>query len=289
LAAKPMRTAEPIEITYRRVGDRYVFASADYKLLIVHDDPTEAAARFVRLAERLKRKGAVIPFRVEAYARLGPALKAIRDTGSICQAAPKRKPQPLSRLPWQMPGRETPPPPAPLYASWDDYLARTSHAERRTWCALKAKVANRTRLLSDAPKVRLTAEEVLAIMETAQGRCAHCGSLALEGRPSGLKGTPVSWAQVGRRIGSLDHSIWRYRGGDNDLSNLGWSCLWCNTWPSERRPQADDHGATTRTSVVSKCPPPPVNGGGCSQMNPRGGDPLHPHGGSAADGVWGRR
>jgi hypothetical protein len=242
LASRPTRTAEPIEITYRRVGDRYVFASADYKVLIVHDDPTEAAALFVRLAEGLRRKGAVIPFRVEAYAPLGPALKAIRNAGSICQAAPKQKPQPLPRHPWQMPGRETPPPPAPLHASWDDYLARTSHAERIVWCASKAKVANRTRLLSEAPKVKLTAEDVLAVMEAARGRCTHCGSLAVEGRPSGLKGAPISWAQVGRRIGSLDHSTWRYGGGDNDLSNLVWSCLWCNTWPSERRRYAGDHG-----------------------------------------------
>jgi hypothetical protein len=44
LASRPTRTAEPIEITCRRVGDRYVFAAADYKVLIVHDDPIEAGA-----------------------------------------------------------------------------------------------------------------------------------------------------------------------------------------------------------------------------------------------------
>jgi hypothetical protein len=148
----------------------------------------------VRLAEGLRHRGAVIPFRVEAYTPLGPALKAIRDTGSICQAAPRQKLPPLLRLSWQMPDRETPPPPALLYASWDDYLARTSHDERRRWCASKAKDANRTRLLSDAPKVKLTAEEALAVMEATRGRCAHCGSLALEGRPSGPKGGPISWS-----------------------------------------------------------------------------------------------
>src|SRR5947209_4927866 len=128
-----MQSAEPIEISYRKLGDRYVFASADYKVLILHNDPREAAARFVRLAEALGRKGSMIPFRVEAYAPLGPALKAIRNTGTICQTAPRHSPQRLSPLPWQMPGRKTAAPPPPSYASWDDYLVRTTPAERRMW------------------------------------------------------------------------------------------------------------------------------------------------------------
>src|SRR5258707_4186324 len=79
-------------------------------------------------------------------------------------------------------------------------------------------------------------------MEAAQGRCAHCGALAVENRPSSPTGVPLPWAQVGRRIGSLEHVRWRYGGGGNDLSNLAWCCLWCNTWPKERRRGATDHG-----------------------------------------------
>ena len=31
-------------------------------------------------------------------------------------------------------------------------------------------------------------------------------------------------------------------GGDNNLSNLAWACLWCNDHPSERRANALDYG-----------------------------------------------
>jgi hypothetical protein len=143
---------------------------------------------------------------------------------------------------WQMPGMDVPPPPAPSYLSWDDYLARTSHAERMARCARIAAKANKKRLLSEAPKIRLTTGQVWAILEAARGRCAHCGSLAVEGRPSNVTGAPVAWAHVGRRIGSLEHARSRFAGGDNDLTNLMWACLWCNTWPKERRPLATDHG-----------------------------------------------
>ena len=242
MAPRRTKAAEPIEITYRKVGNRYVFASADYKVLIAHHDEREAAARFVRLAEGLRRKGAVIPFRVEAYAPLGPALRAIRETGSIWQTAPRRQPQPLRRPPWQMPGSETLDPPPPLYASWEDYLARTSPAERLAWCAAKAKVANRTRLLSAAPKLKLTGREVLRVLEAAKGRALIAAPRLLravhQGRkghqPHGCKSVVVSEAWTIRRG--------RYGGGDNDVANLGWSCPWCNTWPSEWRRHAPDHG-----------------------------------------------
>jgi hypothetical protein len=71
----------------------------------------------------------------------------------------------------------------------------------------------------------------------------YCGSLAVEHKP---KGAP--WGHVGRRIGSLDHLIARIHGGTNTLDNLGWCCLWCNTWTSERRTGATDHGAVQASS-----------------------------------------
>lgn len=134
-------------------------------------------------------------------------------------------------------------PPDPVYVSWDDYLARTSEAERRRWCSMKARRANRERLMSGRPEDRLGWQDVWSVLVTAQGRCACCGSLAVEGRPSKPNGAPAPWAPVGRRIGSLSHVVARIHGGQNVPSNLGWICLWCNTWPSERIPGATDHGA----------------------------------------------
>ena len=141
-------------------------------------------------------------------------------------------------MPWSPPG-DAPPP--PTYNCWDDYLSSTAVSERRGWCTQKAKKANRSRLLSPLVDVRVTTEQVWHILETARGRCAHCTSLAVEHRPSRSNGSPSSWAAVGRRIGSLDHAVSRVAGGSNDASNLRWTCLWCNTWPRERRVGAVDH------------------------------------------------
>ncbi len=129
------------------------------------------------------------------------------------------------------------------YQSWQDFLARTSEAERMRWCAKKAKVANRPRLMSGAPEVRIAAEEVWEVLRRARGRCRHCGSLALERRPSDPRtGAPRPWEHVGRRIGSLEHVEPRIAGGANGTGNLAWACLWCNTWEAERIAEARDHG-----------------------------------------------
>jgi hypothetical protein len=133
--------------------------------------------------------------------------------------------------------------PDPIYGSWVDYLATVSWVKLRRRCLDTAKRANRARLLSAAAKHRVTGLQVWHVMRHARGRCTHCGSLAVEGRPSDPhKGSPVAWAHLGRRIGSLEHSRPRFGGGDNDQRNLAWSCLWCNTWPDERRRGAADHG-----------------------------------------------
>lgn len=95
--------------------------------------------------------------------------------------------------------------------------------------------------MSGRPTERITADDVLAVLESAQGRCAHCGSLAVERRPSGQDGRPLPWEAVGRRIGSLGHLTARVFGGSNTSGNLAWSCLWCNTWPQERTPGATGH------------------------------------------------
>lgn len=139
-------------------------------------------------------------------------------------------------------GRPIPEAGPPAYRSWDDYLARTNRSDLMAWCRAKAKKANAPRLMSEAPGDRLTGQDVWAIMEAAQGRCAYCGSLAVEKRPSTSTGQPLPWEHVGRRIGSLSHVVSRFDGGSNAADNLCWSCLWCNTWPDERRRGATDHG-----------------------------------------------
>jgi hypothetical protein len=143
---------------------------------------------------------------------------------------------------WQLPGARTAEPPTPVYASWTNFLERSGEAERTARCRAIAKRANRKRLLSQAPRVVLTPDDVWFVLARTEGRCIHCRSLAVENRPSDERGAPIAWAQIGRRIGSLDHLESRFDGGDNDASNLAWACLWCNTWPSERRPFALDHG-----------------------------------------------
>lgn len=97
-------------------------------------------------------------------------------------------------------------------------------------------------MLSGCPELKITAEDVWKILESAKGVCCYCGSIALEKRPSGRNGKPIPWAYMGRRIGSLDHNKSRVDGGTNKIDNLRWSCLWCNTWKSERRSGATDHG-----------------------------------------------
>ncbi len=139
-------------------------------------------------------------------------------------------------------GIETVPAPEPTYLSFADYLERTTYAKRMARCHAAAQKANRERLLSPPPSHHLSGEDVWNLIEAAYGRCAYCGSLALENRPSKPNGAPAAWAQVGRRIGSLEHRNWRAGGGDNDLTNLAWCCLWCNTWENERRPGTMDHG-----------------------------------------------
>jgi len=231
--------ASHFEITYRFVEGRHVFLSSDKKIGIANSDRDAAAGALCDLLRDLRRKG--VSCRIEAFGPLGPWLKVLRDEGAICRVGiPDPPRRDLSR--WQMPGAPTALAPPPTYASWEDYIACVDVATRMARCAQAAKKANKKRLLSETPVTRLTALDVWNVLEAARGRCAHCGSLAVENRPSSPTGAPIAWAQIGRRIGSLEHVRWRFGGGGNDLTNLAWSCLWCNTWKSERRSGGTDHG-----------------------------------------------
>jgi hypothetical protein len=234
-----------IEFALRRSGRGYLFASADGKISIANPSLEAVVEPAVRLISEFVRGGTLCGVRV--YVSLGPRLRQLRDAGATCRVGLKEPQQDKSpaqpeRPGWQMPGMPVPEPPPPVYVSWADYLQRTTRAERMVRCYAASKKANRKRLMSNAPTTRLSGRDVWTIIELARGRCAYCGSLAVEKRPSSLTGAPIAWAQVGRRIGSLEHARWRYGGGDNNLDNLAWVCLWCNTWPSERRHHAEDYG-----------------------------------------------
>jgi hypothetical protein len=145
--------------------------------------------------------------------------------------------------------------PLPLYRSYDDYRSKVPLPDIMQKCRNIARIANRPRLYSGTATVKLKANDVFSVLDNAQGRCCYCNSLAVENRPSRPNGAPLPWADIGRRIGSLEHLIPRIDGGDNDANNLAWACLWCNTWHAERIWNAIDHGAiilqTSQTSERS--------------------------------------
>ena len=164
----------------------------------------------------------------------------------------------------------------PLFSSWLDYVNRTTRRDRMERCNAASKRANRVHRCLWPRKIRkndfsylwfkenisghchccgvlpgspckgayhLRGIDVWNLMETAKGRCMYCSSLAVERRPSVVgKGHALPWAKVGRRIGSLEHIQPFIDGRRNHLSNLGWSCLWCNVHVSQRIPFALDHG-----------------------------------------------
>ncbi len=231
-----------IEIRYWKADGIHRFELLDGKSIIVHPDLATASGLLAALARRLSLEGSTC--RIEAYSPLGSNLRLLRDAGAVCRVKLKRYGPPAPRRPkWQMPGDPVPDAPPPVFASWADYLARTTYGERMRRCHAAAKKANRKRLLSSTPKVFLRGIDVWNVIEEVKGRCFHCGSLAVENRPSAPNGAPIAWAQVGRRIGSLEHLHSRFSGDfDNEFWNLAWACLWCNTWPQERFPNAHDHG-----------------------------------------------
>lgn len=166
--------------------------------------------------------------------------------------------------------------PPPVYASWVEYLARTTYAERMKRCHSASKRANRahgcqwrrdfsgrdilSKMMRDKIKgpcaccgalprkgclgeVKLKGRDVWSLVERANGRCSYCSSLAVESRPSHPEtGAPLAWEHVGRRVGSLEHVISYLDGRINHLSNLRWACLWCNVHPNARVPLAHNHG-----------------------------------------------
>ena len=135
-----------------------------------------------------------------------------------------------------------------MYASWSAFLDATTPAERRRWCAMKVKTANRERLMSRLPQHRITVADVLAVLASARGRSAHiCGSLAVQRRPSAANGAPLPWEHVGRRVGSLGHVVGRFHGGANTPDNLGCRAGGATPGSPNARPERPTTAATTQT------------------------------------------
>lgn len=233
-----------VRFRFARRERQYLFWSEDGRISAGGRTQALACETILPLVEAFVQQGKTV--RIEANYPLGPSVKVLRAAGAICRANPlptERWNEPLPQARWQVPGVPTADPGPPVYVSWEDYVARTTNTQRMARCYAASKKANRKRLLSAPPEHRLTGRLVWKGIETARGRCVHCNSLAVEHRTSDAKtGQPLPWAQVGRRVGSLEHVKWRRGGGDNDLQNLAWACLWCNTWPSERRWGATDQG-----------------------------------------------
>lgn len=241
---KALTDETTVHLRFARRERQYLFWSEDGRISTGGRTQALACGTILPLVEAFVQQGKTV--RIEANYPLGPSVKVLRAAGAICRSKPLpmerwNRPPPQAR--WQMPGVPTADPGPPVYVSWEDYLARTTNTQRMARCYAASKKANRKRLLSASLQHRLTGPLVWKVIEAARGRCVHCNSLAVENRPSDAKtGQPLPWAQVGRRVGSLEHVEWRMGGGDNDWQNLAWACLWCNTWPSERRWGATDHG-----------------------------------------------
>lgn len=124
----------------------------------------------------------------------------------------------------------------PIYTSWADWCVRTGVTDKRERCRRLTGSANRFRADSGFPRIRLEQWGVWGILKAAKGRCHYCGSLALENRPAAYGGPMNGWDSIGRRCASIDHVLERMKGGDNDLDNLVWCCMSCNSGerPSSR-------------------------------------------------------
>jgi hypothetical protein len=128
------------------------------------------------------------------------------------------------------------------YKSWEEFVAEVPDREVRRWCCSKARGANKSRFMSGIQEYRITTQVVYDLIVGAKGRCRYCNSLCVERMPLTNNKTLAPWGNIGRRIGSLGHMTALVNGGSNAIVNLCWSCMWCNTWPSERVWQAANHG-----------------------------------------------
>jgi len=116
-----------------------------------------------------------------------------------------------------VPAPLSPPPqsgasPIPWFASWADFIAQTTPAERRPWCTRKAKKANGTRLMSGSPSDKISADDVWQVLVAARGavcllRLTRSGESAI---PAGRRTRALGYGWSSDRVaGPPDQQVQR--------------------------------------------------------------------------------
>lgn len=219
-----------IKLTFSVKDGLHRFASADGSIVVERRDPRRAVRRVVEAILKLPDG----PFYCQLVDEQPPLpLRArLEFGGGVLYTPPSDKTFIYKRVRFTPAIAHADLPP-PVYASWRDYLERTTYGERMIRCHAAAKRANRRHANRDG--TRLTGMDIWAVIEGAQGRCLYCRSLAVERCPTG------GWGHMGRRIGSLEHKE-PLLGRSNEVANLAWACMWCNTHPGERIAFSEDYG-----------------------------------------------
>lgn len=177
--------------------------------------------------------------------------------------------------------------PEPLYASWEDYVEHTTEQTRRAWLRRKVSKANSVRLLGGRPEGRLRLADAVSLLEEARGRCAACGSLAVEPTPRDVAGKQILGSMaLQRRIGTLDHWVPVLAGGSNHLDNLRWCCGRCQNLRPVGQPLSPDRAATQDDGPLFGLPLLPPGDRRCKRHPDIAADfAVH----DCADGSWSPR
>lgn len=145
--------------------------------------------------------------------------------------------------------------PDPVYKSYADYRSKMSGTQ------LRKKLNEHARTARNRYGCQTSGFDVWQVFVQAKGRCAYCGSLAVEAKPISKAGKAKRWKSIGRRIGSFDHVknerrlsiLAQFRAGKRRIALdpnpkllFAWSCLTCNASSNEphlkRQRGATDHG-----------------------------------------------
>lgn len=177
--------------------------------------------------------------------------------------------------------------PEPLYASWEDYLEHTPEQTRRAWLRRKVSRANRVRLVGGRPEGRLRLADAVRLLEESRGRCAACGSLAVEPNPRDGTGKPILGSMaLQHRVGTIDHWVPVLAGGGNHLDNPRWCCGRCQNLRPVGQPLSPDRAATQDDGPLFGLPLLPPGDRRCKQHRQTAADfAVH----DCADGSWSPR
>jgi hypothetical protein len=135
----------------------------------------------------------------------------------------------------------TPVPPPVRFRTWDNFVTM-NESDRLQRCEDEAKFASQNGFLPWHNPKHLDGQGVSLLLNAARGRCHYCKSLALESRPAEWEDAPSVWTPIGRRIGTVAYDAEPGINGCKGTIRPIWCCLWCKTWPDERKAEAPDHG-----------------------------------------------